>query len=396
MAVCLNTETANILYQELVNSEYFVDKSAMIAYMNKRIQTNSKYICITKPRRFGKTSVLNMLGAYYCRRYDTKELFDRMKISGCETYIVHLNKHNVIHLSLNRLPDEGDTYEDFIGLIRSSIKDDIIEAYPELGSKEFKSITDLLAATQDQFIFMIDEWDYIFSHGLYTERHTDFLEFLRNLLKDQPYVALAYMTGVLPIKKYSTGSALNMFQEYTMLRDPFFAKYFGFTEQEVQMLCAGQSEPMMDEINDWYNGYRTQSGDRLYNPRSVVCALENGCCQSYWTQTGRMDEVLYYLKCNIGQVRDDAVKLVNHMPVFIDIKKEYSAGQGNPENRKDIYSAMIIYGLLSYHDGQICIPNKELMIEFEEALEDDAFGYVAQLVKNSNEVLNATLLIFLL
>lgn len=391
MAVCLNTESAQLLYRELTNSEYFVDKSAMIAYVNKRIHTNSKYICITKPRRFGKTSVLNMLGAYYCRAYDAKGLFDRLEISGCETYDMHLNKHNVIHLNLNRLPDRGNTYEDFVGLIRSSIRNDIIEAYPELRNKEFGSITDLLMATRDQFIFMIDEWDYIFSHELFIKRHTDFLEFLRNLLKDQPYVALVYMTGVLPIKKYSTGSALNMFQEYTMLRDSFFDQYFGFTEQEVVMLCAKQSKVPMDDIREWYNGYHTRSGERLYNPRSVVCALEDECCQSYWTRTGRMDEVLYYLKCNIGQVREDVVKLVNHTPVRIDIKKEYSAGQGIPRNRKDIYSAMIIYGLLSYYDGQICIPNKELMLEFEEALEDEEFGYVAQLVRNSDEVLEATL-----
>ncbi|MDE7476664.1 MAG: ATP-binding protein, partial [Lachnospiraceae bacterium] len=193
------------------------------------------------------------------------------------------------------------------------------------------------------------------------------------------------------IKKYSTGSALNMFREYTMLKDPFFEEYFGFTENEVKALCEKQSALTMDEISDWYNGYQTRNGARLYNPRSVVCALEDAACQSYWTRTGKMDEVLFFLKYNIGEVRDDVVKMVNDTPVRIDIEEEYSAGQRIPKNREEIYSAMIIYGLLSYHDGEIQIPNKELMLEFHKALKDDDFGYVAELVKNSDEVLNATL-----
>ena len=291
MAVCLNTETSLILYSELVNSEYFVDKSAMIEAISRRIRTNTKYICITKPRRFGKTSILNMLGAYYGKAYDSKGIFDSLKISGSATYRTHLNQYNVIRLSLNDLPDDGCTYEDYIGLIKESITNDIQEAYPELREKKFHKISDLLMPPE-----------------LFPEPHSAFLEFLRNLLKDRAYVALTYMTGVLPIKKYSTGSSLNMFREYTMLKDPFFEEYFGFTESEVEALCEKQTALSMEEIRDWYNGYQTRGGERLYNPRSVVCALEDAACQSYWTRTGKMDEVLFFLKYNIGEVRDDVVK----------------------------------------------------------------------------------------
>ncbi len=199
------------------------------------------------------------------------------------------------------------------------------------------------------------------------------------------------MTGVLPIKKYSTGSALNMFKEYTMLKDPSFEEYFGFTEDETEMLCKKQTALTMEEIRDWYNGYQTKDGSRLYNPRSVVCALEDSACQSYWTRTGKMDEVLFFLKYNIAQVRDDVVKMVNGNSIGIDIEEEYSAGQNPPNSREDIYSAMIIYGLLSYSNGEVRVPNKELMIEFQKALKDDDFGYVAELVRNSGEILDATL-----
>lgn len=390
MAVYLNTDYALRLYRELINSEYFVDKSNMIQTINKRIKTNSKYLCITKPRRFGKTSISNMLSAYY-GKYDSKSMFDHLKISDSNDYTKHLNKYNIINMCLNNLPDRGNTYNDYISLIKDSLKRDITEAYPHLKNIICNSISELLNATHDEFIFIIDEWDYIFSHELYLDNQGDFLEFLRDLLKDRPYVALAYMTGVLPIKQYSTGSALNMFQEYTMLNDPAFDKYFGFTEDEVLALCNKQTKITIQEINEWYNGYQMKDGGRIYNPRSVVCALEDGICQSYWTRTGKMDEVLFFLKYNIGEVKNDVVKMVNHMPVKIEIQKEYTAGQGNPVTKKEIYAAMIIYGLLAYNDRNIRIPNKEIMMEFESALEDNDFEYVAELVRNSAEVLDATL-----
>lgn len=391
MALYLNTNDAFKDFQMLCNDKYFVDKSGMIPKVCGRINTKNRYLCITKPRRFGKTSVLNMLGAYFGKAYPSGDIFDNLNVSRSEVYEVHLNKYNIIKLSLNELPGRGNTYQDYIARFETIIDRDVRDAYPKLRGQEFESLPDLLTAAEDEFIFLIDEWDYIFSHELYKENQGDFLEFLRNLLKDRPYAAFVYMTGVLPIKKYSTGSALNMFWEYTMLQDPWFEKYFGFTADEVQMLCEKQPEPSLAEISEWYNGYTASDGTKIYNPRSVVCALEDCRCQSYWTRTGRIDEVLFFLKYNIGEVRDDVIKMVSHIPVRADIKKEYAAGQEITRNRKDIYSAMIIYGLLSYHEGKLRIPNKELMIEFENALEDDEFGAVSELVKNSEEVLNATL-----
>ena len=167
MAVCLNTDSAYKIFEMLVHDRFFVDKTGIIETLNARINTMNRYICITKPRRFGKTSVLNMLDAYYGKACGSKGVFDCLKISNGETYKDHLNKYNVIHLCLNDLPDDGSTYETYIKLIKESIADDVKEAYPELKGKKFRKISDLLTATQDQFIFMIDEWDYIFSHELF-------------------------------------------------------------------------------------------------------------------------------------------------------------------------------------------------------------------------------------
>lgn len=391
MALYLNTDTSFKDFEMLCNDKYFVDKSAMIAKVNERVKTKNRFLCVTKPRRFGKTSVLNMLGAYYGKAYPAGELFAGLNISMCQNYAQHLNKYNVIRISLNELPGQRSAYSDYIGRFEAILRNDVREAYPELGSQQFLSLPDLLMATGDEFIFMVDEWDYIFSQGLYQENQRDFLEFLRDLLKDRPYVALAYMTGVLPIQKYSTGSALNMFDEYTMLNDALFDSYFGFTEEETRMLCSRQPQVRQEEVSEWYNGYFSNDGREIYNPRSVVLALLNGKCQSYWTRTGRMDEVLFFLKYNIGEVRNDVVKMVSHLPVRMELLEEYAAGQKEPSNREEIYAAMVVYGLLSYHDGELCIPNRELMLEFQKALRDEEFGYVAELARNSDEVLDATL-----
>ncbi|MDE7310167.1 MAG: AAA family ATPase [Eubacterium sp.] len=368
MALYLDTDAAYKDFQMLKNDRYFVDKSAIIEKVNERIKTKNRFLCITKPRRFGKTSVLKMLGAYYGKAYPSKELFDSLTISTNRSYTAHLNQYHVISISMNELPGNGNTYSDYIGRFKSILRKDIKQAYPDADDLQNGSLSDLLTATGDEFVFIIDEWDYIFSHALYEENQSDFLEFLRDLLKDKPYVALVYMTGVLPIKKYSTGSALNMFDEYTMLNDSVFGIWFGFTESEVRMLCARQSKLSAGDICEWYDGYLADDGSKIYNPRSVVLALLNGKCQSYWTKTGRMDEVLFLLKYNIGAVRDDVIKLVNHMPVRMEITQEYAAGQNPPADREEIYAAMIGYGLLAYHDGELWIPNKELMLEFQKAL----------------------------
>ena len=391
MAIYLNTDAALENYKELRKSKYFIDKSKIIEKLNSCISTIDKYICITKPRRFGKSSIINMLGAYYTKGHNSKDIFDKLNISKSDSYLENLNKYNVVNIPFNKMPEKCNNYNDYINMIIESIVNDIKEKYPKVNEKKYFSLSDIFNETNEKFIFIIDEWDYIFSHDLFKENQKDFLEFLRNLLKDKPYVALCYMTGVLPIKKYSEGSALNMFREYTMLNDRVYSDYFGFTEKEVKDLCKRNGKMSFAEITEWYNGYFDCFGNSLYNPRSVVSALNDNYCQSYWTNTGRMDEVLFYLKYNIAEVRDDVIEMVSGNVVDIIIDEEFRAGQDAPETREEIYSAMIVYGFLSYYDGTIRIPNKELMKEFEKALRDKSFGEVMDMVKNSEKMLKATL-----
>ena len=391
MAIYLNINKQLENFEELYNEEYFIDKSEIISLLSKKISTKGKYICITRPRRFGKSSIADMLGAYYTKGIESKDIFDKLNISSSDSYLKHLNNYNVISISFNEIPDEMKSYDDYISNIKNDLRKSIVETFRNIEFEEEKNIYKMLERTNDKFIFIFDEWDYIFNNNLFVENQNDFLEFLRNLLKDEPYVALAYMTGVLPIKKYSTGSALNMFDEYTFLKDRIFDEYFGFTEDEVLKLCKKNDKIDFDELQEWYNGYSTAKGIKIYNPRSVSIALNNRYCESYWTNTGAMNEVRDYLKYNVFDVREDVIRMVSGEEIDITIDEEFRAGQEAPKTKEEIYSAMIILGFLSYHDGYLKIPNKELMKEFEKALKDESFGYVSEIIKQSEKMLKATI-----
>ena len=385
MAIYLNSINPYENYRSLYRSKYFVDKSLIIDKLNEVIETSDKYICITRPRRFGKSSVADMIGAYYSKAVNSKEVFENLEISNEDNYKEYLNKYNVISISFNEIPDNMKSYDDYINNIINELKKELINNFKINDIDKTDSLKRILEKSQEKFIFIFDEWDYIFNNNLFEEHQNDFLEFLRNLLKDRSYVALAYMTGVLPIKKYSSGSALNMFDEYTFLKDRSFSEFFGFTEEEVKKLCEKNKKMNFEELESWYNGYFTADGIRIYNPRSVVKALQNNYCESYWTNTGAMDEVAEYLKYNILDIRDDVIEMVSGEEIDLIIDEEFRAGQGTPHTKEEIYSAMIVLGFLSYNDGYIKIPNKELMKEFEKALKDKSFGYVSEIIENSKK-----------
>ena len=220
--------------------------------------------------------------------------------------------------------------------------------------------------------------------------------FLKQLLKGKPYVDFAYMTGILPIAKHSTGSELNMFAEYSAVDDPRYERFFGFTEAEVRALCERHEERVPGArvgyggLARWYDGYLAEDGSRRFNPRSVVLALEDDSLRSYWTESGPYDEIYYYVRNNVGAVRDDLVRMVAGEPVEARMRG-YAASSMSLSTRDEILSAMAVYGFLTYHGGRVSIPNHELMLKFQEVLEKEDLGYVAKLARRSREMLSATL-----
>ena len=389
----LNTDQPFRLFQDAVNSDIYVDKSLLIHNVSAKIRTGNKYICLTRPRRFGKSMNAHMLGAYYTKGLDSSQLFDDLSIAETSDYHKHRNCHNVIFMDLSRMPDICRDYQDYFAFLLQGIREDLQEAYPELKNKNYLSVSQMFKDSGDSFMFIIDEWDSIFYKDFMTEADKNaYLSFLKNLLKDQPYVELAYMTGVLPIAKYSSGSELNMFDEYNFMNDTVYEPYFGFSEQEVHKLCEEHTGSITyEELKKWYDGYYLSDGGSLFNPRSVAKALMRGVCLNYWTETGPMNEIADYIEHNTAAVREDIVKMVAGIPVEVDLQG-YSAAELQLNTRDEILSAMVVFGFLSYHDGFLRIPNHELMEKYQRVLARDSMGEVKEIVEQSKELLEATLM----
>ena len=403
MGIYLNSESAYTLYKSETQKPYFVDKSRMIEELFPLIEEGANHICITRPRRFGKTVTANMISAFFSRAREAADIFDRLKISTSQNYNKYRNQYNVIHISLNDISRQCTTYEEYITRIEQRLVRDLKRAYPQAELDGEESAVDALMEiytenSENRFIFVFDEWDFLFHQPFVTEKEKrEYLSYLRSLLKDRPYVILAYMTGILPIAKYSSGSELNMFTEYTMLSEEKFSEVFGFTDSEVDTLYQKYTDytehikVTREGLRYWYNGYHTFSGERVYNPRSVVCALRNNNLGNYWTSAGPYDEIYYYIENNVAAVRDDLALMVSGIPVPAKIR-EYAATSMNLNTKDEIFSSMVVYGFLSYENGKVSIPNKELMDRFDEMLQrEPSLGYVYRLARASDRMLEATL-----
>ncbi|MDO4554336.1 MAG: AAA family ATPase [Lachnospiraceae bacterium] len=399
----LNSSIPYKAFSKEYNSPYFVDKSMMLKELTMRIQTSTNYICITRPRRFGKSVMANMIASFFTPTVNDDTIFKKLAVGKTDIYDHYYGQYDVIFISFNEMPKRCDNYEQYIERIENKLIHDLKTTYPQAQINENDACWDAFTAVfnsyhEKQFIFIFDEWDFIFHQDFISEQDKrKYIRFLSNLLKDKVYSALTYMTGILPIAKYSSGSELNMFAEYTMVSEEMYSEYFGFTETEVDSLykkyLSNQMEPQVtrEGLRLWYNGYHTKSGERMYNPRSVVMALTNNNLGNYWTSSGPYDEIYYYVNHNIAAVREDLAQMIAGIPVLAKIQ-EYAAVSMNLTTRNEILSAMVVYGFLSYEKGYVSIPNKELMDRFNEMLiKEPTLGYVHQLAAKSSDMLKATL-----
>ncbi len=399
----LNARTAYDTYRRECGSPYFVDKSLLLDELIQRMETTANYICITRPRRFGKSVAANMIACFFSRECRAEDIFDRLRIAQTDSYQSNVGEHDVIFISFNELPRKCRNYEEYIDRISDRLLEDLRNAYPKAGIHEKDAVWDALlsvyqAYDSKRFIFVLDEWDFIFHRNFVTDRDkADYIDFLSNLLKGKAYVSLAYMTGILPIAKYSSGSELNMFLEYSMTAREKFGEYFGFTEEETddlyQRYLVLEASPKVSRegLRFWYDGYQTASGKRLYNPRSVVGALSDNQLGSYWTSSGPYDEIFYYIGANVDAVRDSLAFMVSGTPVPAKVQ-EYAATSMRLSTRDEIFSAMVVYGFLSYENGCVRIPNKELMEKFDDMLlKEPSLGYANRLAEISSQMLRATL-----
>ena len=392
----------NSKFQRAVNSDIYVDKTGLIKYTNRVINTMQAYVCVSRPRRFGKSMAADMLTAYYSKGCDSREVFSGLEITEDETFDRYLNKYDTVFLNVQEFLSRSSDVKELIARIKQRVIRELTRQYPDV---ELFDSTDLAETMQDiyaeskcPFVLIIDEWDCIFHKDFITdEDKKKYISFLSSLLKDKAYVLLSYMTGILPIAKYSSGSELNMFAEYTMVSEEKFSDAFGFTEAEVDMLYArflkNTGKPLLSRsgLKEWYDGYHAKGGERIYNPRSVVMALTNNNLGNYWTSSGPYDEIYYYIEKNVAGVRSDLALMVSGESVEAKVQ-EYAATSMELTTREEIFSAMVVYGFLSSEEGKVRIPNRELMERFDEMLQKEpSLGYVYRLARESKRMLEATL-----
>ncbi|WP_296879961.1 AAA family ATPase, partial [Thomasclavelia sp.] len=393
MGIYLNPD--NIQFLEADNKEIYVDKSLLIQYTNQLINTADNKICVTRPRRFGKSTDANMLVAYYSKGCDSSDIFNHLKISQTEQYKVHLNKHNVFHLNMQDFLSQTCNIEQMIQLINDSLVWDLLLQYQDLmyfdKTKLIRVLSDICSQTREKFIFIIDEWDCIFrEYKNDKEAQKNYLDFLRNLLKDKPYVEMAYMTGILPIKKYGTHSALNMFEEISMIDPGLLAEFMGFTEDEVENLCL-KYDVSYDEMKEWYDGYHITDALSTFSPRSVVSAIVRKQFGNYWTSTETYEALQVYIDMNFDGLKDDIVKLLAGENVPVQTSS-FQNDMTTLKSKDDVLTLLIHLGYLGYsYSNQVCyIPNKEVIDSFVNSIRNSDWKETTKAVLNSQKLLEAT------
>ena len=375
-----------------IHSKIYVDKTEMIKFTNSQLFGEHKNICVSRPRRFGKSMAANMLVAYYSKGCDSKELFENFKIADDSSFKEHLNKYNVIHLNIQQFLGRTETIHEMLELLSRKVTRELKREFADVTYYEedlVSVIEEIYAQTHSFFVFIIDEWDCIFRvKGEDTEAQKLYLNFLRDLLKNQPYCILAYMTGILPIKKYGEHSALNMFDEYSMTNQRELAEFTGFTEQEVQELCP-QYDMSYDKMKQWYDGYDLK-GIQIYNPRSVVMSLSGHDFDSYWTKTETYEALKKYIQMDMYNLKELVTRLIAGSSIEINPDK-FQNDMTTFASADDVLTLLVHLGYLSYHwpDKTVTIPNKEVSQEYINAISTMDWKEVIQSVESSRKLLEA-------
>ena len=387
----------NAGFQRARNSEY-VDKSMLISAVNKTLFTERQFSCVSRCRRFGKSMAARMLYAYYDHSCDSRSQFADLAIASDPTFEQHLNKYAAIYLDMTSFVTRYHD-EHIVAHIESELKQDILEAYPDVKVKEsddlMNTLIRILEQTGKPFFFIIDEWDAIcreFAPG--TKAMDGYVTWLRRMFKSQDAMRVfagVYMTGILPIKKYKTESALNNFLEYSMVEPGDMGEYFGFTKDEVRTLT-DKHRIDFDELEKWYDGYQIGDILSMFNPNSVMQAVIRRRCRSYWASTGAYDAVANYIQMNYEGLKDDVILMLAGGRCKVNPTK-FQNDMSIIRSKDDALTVLIHLGYLSYDwkKSECYIPNKEVGGEMVNAVEDNNWAGVVTALQASEQLLQDTL-----
>ena len=385
----------NRLFQRVRNSEY-VDKSELIALTNNVIDTEEQFICVTRPRRFGKSVTVKMLNAYYSKGCDSKALFSDLKIASSPDFEKHLNQHDVIYLDMTEFADNKDNGNMYLENLDTDVVSELKDTYPECFDKDKDySLPEAIFCLKKRFIFIIDEWDFVFrEYPNNANLHKNFIDLLRALFKGvgENFVELVYMTGILPIARYNTQSALNNFNEYTILKSSNYSQYYGFTENEVKTLCE-KYQLDFETAKFWYNGYKVGEYE-IYNPNSIKKLITRREFQSYWSYTSAYGIVTEAINLNFEGLKDDIIKLCSGSAISISRPeiKSFNTADLKFKNKVAIYIYLVHLGYLGYDDADatIYVPNEETRVELLNSVKENHWPKFETALKLSEQVVAAT------
>ena len=385
----------NRLFQIVRNSEY-VDKSEIITLTNQVIDTEERFICVTRPRRFGKSVTVKMLNAYYSKGCDSKALFSDLKIASSPDFEKHLNQHDVIYLDMTEFADNKDNGNKYLENLNTDVVSELKNTYPECFDKDkYYSLPEAIRCIKKRFIFIIDEWDFVFrQYPNNTKLQEDFIDLLRALFKGvgERFVELVYMTGILPIARYNTQSALNNFNEYTILKSSNYSQYYGFTENEVKTLCE-KYQLDFETAKFWYNGYKVGEYE-IYNPNSIKKLITLREFQSYWSYTSAYGIVTEAINQNFEGLKDDIIRLCSGSTISISRPeiKSFNTADLKFKNKVAIYIYLVHLGYLGYDDADatIYVPNEETRVELLNSVKENHWPKFETALKLSEQVVAAT------
>ena len=387
------------LFRACRRSKIYVDKSNLIAKTNEVLGTEQRFVCVSRPRRFGKSMAANMLAAYYSRDENTENLFADLKISSDPDFRTHLNQYDVIQINMQEFLSASESMDEMLSMLQKRLLHELKAQYPDYIDCDYLvfAMKDVFSHTRHPFVILIDEWDCVFREFKQnTDAQKKYLDFLRAWLKDQEYVALAYMTGILPIKKYGSHSALNMFTEYSMTNPREMAEFFGFTEDEVKTLCT-QYDRNFQETQAWYDGYELVTVENsqqkiysMYSPKSVVDAMLSGVFDNYWNQTETYEALKVYIHLNFDGLKDAVIRMLAGDKVQINTGT-FSNDMTTFQGMDDVLTLLVHLGYLSYHwpDRTVTIPNKEVSQEYLNAISTMDWNEVIDSVESSRKLLEA-------
>lgn len=388
----------NSAFCDAVNSKIYVDKTGLLEYTNSVIDTTDKFICNSRPRRFGKSMTADMLTAYYSRGCESGELFSKLKIGKAEDFAKHLNRYDVIHIDVQWCMEPAGKPAKVVSFLTSRIIEELRESYAEKIPENTTSLPDVLscinAATGKRFVIIMDEWDVLIrDEGMNREIQEEYIMFLRGMFKgSEPskYIHLAYLTGILPMKKIKTQSALNNFDEFTMLDAGILAPFIGFTEKEVKELCT-QYKVDFEKVKQWYDGYLLEEY-QVYNPRAVVQVLNRNKFKSYWSQTGTYDTIVPLINMDFDGLKSVMIEMLSGTGVKVDVTS-FQNDTVNFKNRDDVLTYLIHLGYLGYDQKteSVFIPNEEIRQELTNATRRKKWNELLAFQRESEELLEATL-----